>query len=143
MLISFIYVLFVILTLLLALIDCSTMRLPDKLTFPLLGIGLLFSGLKGSQVLFDNGVAALLIGGLFALVAYFYPSGIGMGDAKYVTALTLFLGPLPTIVALVIGTFSALIVYGGFIVLKRITVTQQIPYGPFLTIGAWVAMIVF
>lgn len=118
------------------------MRLPDKLTFPLLGIGLLFSGLKGSQVLFDNGVAALFIGGLFALVAYFYPNGMGMGDAKYVTALTLFLGPLPVMVTLVWAILLALILGGVLIVSKRITLKQQVPFGPFLTIGAWMTMII-
>lgn len=143
MLISFIYVLFVILTLLLAVTDYFMMRLPDKLTFPLLGIGLLFSGLKGSQVLFDNGVAALFIGGLFALVAYFYPCGMGMGDAKYVAALTLFLGPLPVLVTLVWSILLALILGGVLIISKRMTLKQQIPFGPFLTIGAWITMIVF
>nr|WP_157385225.1 A24 family peptidase [Desulfitobacterium hafniense] len=143
MLTGFLYFLFVILTFLLAVTDYFIMRLPDKLTFPLLGIGLLFSGLKGSQVLFDNGVAALFIGGLFALVAYFYPRGMGMGDAKYVTGLALFLG-LPSIVfTLALATSAALILGGFLIISKRIKLKQQMPFGPFLTIGAWLTMIVF
>lgn len=137
------YFAFILITLLLAVIDYFTMRLPDKLTLSLLGIGLLYSGLMGIQTLLQNAVTALFIGGVFAIVAYVYPKGMGMGDAKYVTALALFLGLMPVTLALAVATLAALVICAILIVSKRITIRQQIPFGPFLTAGAWVAIIIF
>jgi len=133
---------FVLLTLLLAVIDFFTMRLPDKLTIPLAGVGLLHSSLMGSHILIQNGLAALVLGGLFLLAALIYPKGIGMGDAKYVTALTLFLGFPAIMITLVIATVIALLIGGIFLATKRKTVKDQIPFGPFLTIGAWLTMLI-
>ncbi|MCO5386989.1 MAG: A24 family peptidase [Desulfosporosinus sp.] len=134
---------FVLLTLLLAVIDFFTMRLPDKLTIPLAGVGLLHSSLMGSHILIQNGLAALVLGGLFLLTALIYPKGMGMGDAKYVTALTLFLGFPAIMITLVIATVIALLIGGIFLATKKKTVKDQIPFGPFLTIGAWLTMLIF
>jgi len=135
--------LFIVLTLFLAVVDYFTMRLPDKLTFPLLGVGLIHAALLGSQVLLQNVLFALIIGGLFALVAHIYPNGMGMGDAKYVTALALFLGFPAVIITLSVATFTALLVGGILLLRKHITLKQHIPFGPFLTIGAWFSLKIF
>lgn len=143
MIIALLNYIFVLLTLFLAIIDYSTMRLPDKLTIPLVGVGLLHSGLMGSHILIQNGLAALIIGGLFFFIALVYPRGMGMGDVKYVTALALFLGFFAVIVTLTLATVLAILIGGIILAMKKKTIKDQIPFGPFLTIGAWLAMIIF
>lgn len=135
-------VIFIVLTLLLAVVDFIMMRLPDKLTFPLLGVALIHAALLGSQVLLQNGITALIIGGLFALIALIYPRGMGWGDVKYVTGLALFLGFPAEPLALLMATFMALLLGGILILLKRMDLRQQISFGPFLTLGAWISLFV-
>ena len=85
------------------------------------------------------GAAAGLVLGLPALLK---PSGMGMGDAKLVAVLGLYLGAAVApafLVAFVLGTIVgiAIIMRKGMIQGRK----TAVPFGPFLAIGALVGIL--
>lgn len=131
---------FVALLLVLAGIDFDTFRLPDVFTLPLLAVGL-FAGffLPGGLTGWESLGSAIGAGGFFGLIAWFYPKGMGLGDVKLIAALGAFLG-FPNIliaifIASVMGSLVGLLLLG----LKRMGFREQIPFGPYLVLGALMA----
>lgn len=121
----------------LAFIDFDTFRLPDVLTLPLLGLGLLGAFLiPGNPTGWESVYSALGAGGVFLAIALAYPQGMGLGDVKLVAALGAFLGFPAIFLSVFIGSFIGALV-GIFLLLtgqKRFR--QQIPFGPYLALGA-------
>ncbi|HEV2813566.1 MAG TPA: prepilin peptidase [Solirubrobacteraceae bacterium] len=124
-----------------ALIDLERQIIPNKLTGPAalaaLGLGLALD--PGGEP--ERLLAALAFGGVFALPA-FIGAGMGMGDAKLVGVLGLFLGwhaGLAILVALVVGTVV------GIAIIARVGMTRGrktgVPFGPFLALGGLVAVL--
>jgi leader peptidase (prepilin peptidase) / N-methyltransferase len=75
-------------------LDLEHYWLPDRLTMPLLGLGLVF----GPAAPFDRVIAALIGGGGFLAIALLYRrlrgrEGLGLGDAKLMAALGAWLSP--------------------------------------------------
>lgn len=125
--------------LVLAVIDWDTFRLPDIFTLPLLIMGIV-AGFYFPQAPsgWESLGAALGIGGLFWLVSMIYPEGMGLGDVKFVAGLGAFLGAnilITIFIASVTGSIVALII----IFLKRKSFRDQIPFGPYLALGASIA----
>ena len=128
---------FVAVLLALSFIDLDTFRLPDVLTLPLLGLGILGAFLiPGNPSGWESVLSALGAGGLFWFIARVYPQGMGFGDVKLVAAMGAFLGFPSIFLAVFMGSFVGALV-GIFLLLtgqKRFR--QQIPFGPYLALGA-------
>jgi leader peptidase (prepilin peptidase)/N-methyltransferase len=137
---------FLALTLLLAT-DLDQRLLPDVVTLPLIAITLvlavggwnpLVAGQLGWAV-----VAALAIPGfLFALSIPFGSGAIGMGDLKLLVSVGLLTGLARSVSGLVVGALAAGVVIGVLLVLRRVTLRTYIPFGPFLILGAYWAVLV-
>jgi leader peptidase (prepilin peptidase)/N-methyltransferase len=137
---------FLALTLLLAT-DLDQRLLPDLVTLPLVPITLvlavagwnpLVAGHLGSAVL-----AALVIPGfLFAVSIPFGSGAIGMGDLKLLVSVGLLTGLERSIAGLVVGALAAGAVIGVLLVLRRVTLRTYVPFGPFLILGAFWAVLV-
>jgi leader peptidase (prepilin peptidase) / N-methyltransferase len=87
-------------------------------------------------------IAAAAAGGFFLLAALAYPRGMGMGDVKLAAVLGLFLGRsvAPAVfLALMSGTLvgAAIIARKG----AREGRKTAVPFGPFLALGAVVALL--
>jgi len=133
----------------LALIDLDVHRLPDVLTLPsyvvggvLLVLPALFDGSWG-----DYGRAWLAAAVLFAfyfVLLLIYPAGMGFGDVKLAGVLGLHLGFLGW-GTLVVGGFMGFLlgaVVGGLLMLtRRATRKSKIPFGPFMLVGALIAVL--
>jgi leader peptidase (prepilin peptidase)/N-methyltransferase len=131
-----------------ALIDLDTTYLPDDLTLPLIGLGLLGAGLGWTGVAFEDAAWGAFAGyGALWLLAFSYKKlrgveGMGEGDFKLLAGLGALLGwqLLPSIVLLASGVGAAvgigLIAFGGH---KR---EVPIPFGPYL-VGGGIAAIFF
>lgn len=133
---------FVAMLVALAFIDLDTFRLPDVLTLPLLGIGLLGAFLiPGNPSGWESLLSALGAGGLFWIIALVYPQGMGLGDVKLVAAMGAFLGFPGIFLSVFVGSFVG--AFLGIILLfvgqKRFR--QQIPFGPYLALGAILTML--
>lgn len=137
---------FLALTLLLAT-DLDQRLLPDLVTLPLAAVTLiaavagwnpLVAGQLGWAVL-----AALAIPGfLYAISIPFGAGAIGMGDLKLLVSVGLLTGLVRSIAGLVVGALVAGAVIGLLLVLRRVTLRTYIPFGPFLIIGAFWAVLV-
>lgn len=126
----------------LSLIDLDTFRLPDALTLPLLGIGILGAFfIPGNPGGWESVFSALGAGGIFWGIARIYPQGMGLGDVKLVAALGAFLGFPAIFLAVFIGSFVGAFTGIFLLLLGRQRFRQQIPFGPFLAVGAYLTLL--
>jgi leader peptidase (prepilin peptidase) / N-methyltransferase len=127
----------------LSAIDLNRYQLPDVITLPLAGSGLLISFWLGTMPLWWSAASAalgfLLLAGL-ARVYYHLRgrAGLGLGDAKLLAASGAWLGAetLPTV--LLWATGAALVCV--LVAARRDTSLSgatRIPFGPFLCFGTW------
>ena len=139
--------LFASILIVLAFIDLEHLILPDRLTLGGAVLGLaLFPWLpwKGSLVDHLVGLAlgpGLLLGlyGLWYLIRRV--EGLGLGDVKMMAMVGAFLGWRGSLMTLFLGTLSALAVALGFMATGRMGLKNKIPFGPFLALGAFVALL--
>ena len=125
-----------------ALIDLDHRIIPNRLTLPAAIIAIVLGTVldPGGEVeRLIAGAAAAAVLGLPALIR---PSGMGMGDAKLVGVLGLFLG------AAVVPAFFVAFVAGtviGIAIIMRKGMSQgrktAVPFGPFLALGAIVGVL--
>jgi leader peptidase (prepilin peptidase)/N-methyltransferase len=123
------------------LIDLDHRIIPNKLMLlgAVLAPALVF--LTRPDDLVEHAVAGVAAGGFFLLAVLAYPRGMGMGDVKLAAVLGLFLGRAvgPAVfVALLSGTLvgAAVIARKG----AREGRKTAVPFGPFLALGAVVAL---
>lgn len=125
----------------LSFIDLDTFRLPDVLTLPLWSLGLLGAFLiPGSPTGWESVLSSIGAGGLFWIIAKVCPQGMGLGDVKLVAALGAFLGFPSIFLAVFSGSFLGAIVGILLLLTGQKRFRQQIPFGPYLSLGAIVAL---
>ncbi|MFN8216191.1 MAG: A24 family peptidase [Solirubrobacterales bacterium] len=124
------------------LTDLEQRIIPDRILLAgsILALAIVIPTDPGS--LPERAIAAVGAGGLFFLAALAYPGGMGLGDVKLAAAIGLFLGRAvaPAVLfALIAGSAVglALIARHGSAARK-----MAIPFGPFLALGAVLAMLV-
>ncbi|PPS40006.1 prepilin peptidase [Chroococcidiopsis sp. TS-821] len=139
----------------LSLIDLDTMTLPDRLTKSGLVVGLLFgviaslivqAPVEGVAYQFMSRVVGAVLGiWMFDAIALFGSlalgqAAMGAGDAKLAAMLGAWLGwkylLLAGFLACAIGAFIG----GGAIALGILSRRQKMPFGPFLALGAVIAL---
>ncbi|WP_370233761.1 prepilin peptidase [Alloalcanivorax venustensis] len=131
----------------LAVIDLDTTLLPDDLTYPLLWAGLLAAVLGISPVSLPDAVVGAMAGYLALWSLYWVfklltgKEGMGYGDFKLLAALGAWLGwqylPVVVLLSSVVGlVFAVSMMASGSV--KR---DQGIPFGPYLAIAGWIALL--
>ena len=131
----------------LAVIDLDTTLLPDDLTYPLLWAGLLAAVLGVSPVSLPDAVIGAMAGYLALWSLYWVfklltgKEGMGYGDFKLLAALGAWLGwqylPVVVLLSSVVGlVFAVSMMASGSV--KR---DQGIPFGPYLAIAGWIALL--
>ena len=123
------------------LIDLDHRIIPNRLTLIGAVAAPAILALTEPDALPEHLIAAAAAGGFFLVALLAYPRGMGMGDVKLAAMLGLFLGSavVPAIfVALVSGTLvgAAVIARKG----AREGRKTAVPFGPFLALGAVVAL---
>lgn len=130
----------------LTVIDYDTQLLPDNITLPLLWLGLLFNvgavyvPLNAAVIGGVAGYMSLwLVYQLFKLITG--REGMGYGDFKLLAALGAWVGwqQLPLII-LLSSFIGAIIGVGGILLMARDR-SVPIPFGPFLCLAGWVALL--
>ncbi len=130
----------------LACIDFDTELLPDQLTLPLLWAGLLVNALGGftdlAAAVFGAAGGYLFLWSVYRVFKWFTrKEGMGYGDFKLFAAIGAWLGwtALPAVIlfAAVAGLAYALV----SILNKRRTRHQPVPFGPFLAMAGWGALL--
>ena len=130
----------------LTLIDVDHQLLPDDITLPLLWLGLLFN-LGGSYVSLQDAVIGAMAGYLLLWsVSWLFrllsgKEGMGFGDFTLRAALGAWLGwqALPLIILLT--TLVGAVVGVALMVIKRRGREIPIPFGPYLAMAGWIALL--
>lgn len=131
----------------LAVIDLDTTLLPDDLTYPLLWIGLLAALIGVSPVSLADAVAGAMAGYLALWSLYWVfklltgKEGMGYGDFKLLAALGAWLGwqylPLVILLSSLVGLVFAV----AMLATGKLQRRQGIPFGPWLAIAGWIALL--
>ncbi|HAT6344128.1 TPA: prepilin peptidase [Aeromonas hydrophila] len=130
----------------LTFIDLDKMLLPDQLTLPLLWGGLLFNLAGGFAPLADAVIGAMA--GYLVLWSLYWAfklltgkEGMGYGDFKLLAALGAWLGwqalPIVLLLSSLVGAFIGI----GLILLRNHHQNKPIPFGPYLAIAGWIALL--
>ncbi|MGL6427015.1 prepilin peptidase [Aeromonas hydrophila] len=130
----------------LTFIDLDKMLLPDQLTLPLLWGGLLFNLTGGFAPLTDAVIGAMA--GYLVLWSLYWAfklltgkEGMGYGDFKLLAALGAWLGwqalPIVLLLSSLVGAFIGI----GLILLRNHHQNKPIPFGPYLAIAGWIALL--
>ncbi len=126
-------------------IDLVHFIIPNVITIP----GILVGLVAAATILpigIWNALLGVLIGGgvlwLLALVSpyVFGKEGMGGGDIKLLAMIGAFLGWKPTVLTIMIGSIIGSVVGLTLIGLKMMQRDQYIPFGPFLALGAVLAL---
>jgi leader peptidase (prepilin peptidase)/N-methyltransferase len=124
-----------------ALIDLEHRIIPNRIT----ALGAVLALVVG--VALDPGgeperlIAGAGAGGFLLLAALAYPGGMGMGDVKLAAVMGLFLGA-PVAAGILVALLAGVLV-GAVIIARKGANTGRktaVPFGPFLALGALVAV---
>jgi len=129
----------------LSLIDYDTQLLPDVMTLPLLWLGLILS-LWGVFVEPATSIIGAVSGYLVLWLMFQLfklatgKEGMGFGDFKLLAVLGAWLGwqLLPAIILL--SSLAGAVIGISLIVFKKHNKDKPIPYGPYLAIAGWLAL---
>ena len=130
----------------LTMIDVDHQLLPDDITLPLMWLGLLFN-LSAPTSAWPDAVIGAMAGYLILWSIYWLfklltgKEGMGYGDFKLLAALGAWLGwqALPMIILLssLVGAVCGI----ALMVIKRRGKEIPIPFGPYLAMAGWIALL--
>ena len=129
----------------LTMIDVDTQLLPDSITLPLLWLGLI-ANYFGVFTTLNSALWGAIAGYLSLFSVYWLfklitgKEGMGFGDFKLLAALGAWLGwqMLPQII--ILSAFVGAVIGIGMIVLRGRDKNIPIPFGPYLAIAGWIAL---
>jgi leader peptidase (prepilin peptidase)/N-methyltransferase len=130
----------------LAVIDLDCLRLPDRLTLPSYGAGLVLLAIPADWSALGRGVlGAVAAGGAALLLALVAPSGgLGFGDVKLLGLLGLFLGWLGwgvLVLGVAFGFALGAVAAIAMLASRRAGLRDHLAFGPWLIAGALVAVV--
>ncbi|MCU1587488.1 MAG: Prepilin peptidase [Frankiales bacterium] len=144
------YLYFVAVGVALALIDFDVHRLPDALTLPSYGVGLVLLGGAAAvdgewHALLRAVICAAIAFGFYFAVWFAYPAGMGFGDVKLAGVVGLYLGWLSygiLATGLFLGFFLGAVISVGLVAFAGAGRKTRVPFGPFMLVGAYLAFLV-
>lgn len=122
-------------------IDLRHRIIPDFMVLIALIIGMIFSFITHSSFL-DTILGMICGGGLLFLLALI-PNVMGGGDIKLMFAIGAFLGVKGTLWALLLAFIISSIISIALILLKIKGTKDYIPFGPFLSLGSFISLLIF
>jgi leader peptidase (prepilin peptidase)/N-methyltransferase len=127
--------------LIVSFIDLAYRIIPDIITLPGIIVGLLASTLATSVGFGSALLGATVGGGLFLLIAIMSRGGMGGGDIKLTAMIGAFLGWQGVFVTIFLAALSGAISGLFLIVVKKRGRKDALPFGPFLALGALLALL--
>ncbi len=127
--------------------DLKHFIIPDKIIYPAIGIALIYNFYQLltthyplSTVL--NNLYAAFGAAVFFLAIVLVSRGkwMGLGDVKLSFLMGLFLGFPNILIALFFAFLIGAIIGVGLILAKRKTLKSEVPFGPFLVTGTFIAL---
>jgi len=126
-------------------IDLHHQIIPDAISLPGIGVGLLASWVLPDASVVNALLGVLLGGGSLFLVATLYQwlfkrEGMGGGDVKLLAMIGAFLGWKAVILTILLSSLIGSIVGITVMIWKGRDFKYAIPFGPFLSLGAVMAL---
>ena len=128
-------------------IDIDFQIIPDLITIPGMILGLAVSFLPDGIGIVNAVIGLIVGGGALYLIAMlgdwlFKKESMGGGDIKMTAMLGAFLGWQKVVIIFFGGAFIGLIIAIALMALsKKVRSTRVIPFGPFLAVAAFIAII--
>ncbi len=141
---ALVFFVFFSLLMILSLIDWDTFTLPDSLNLGGLALGLLSSLFREDFGLLSSLMGALFGGGLFLALYLYYvklrkTEGLGFGDVKLMAFIGSVVGIKGVLLSVFLGAFLGL-AYALPLIIKNRSMQFAIPFGPFLSLGCFVGI---
>lgn len=126
-------------------IDLAHQIIPDVITLPGIPLGLLSAATVLPITVLDSFLGVVVGGGLLWLMAWVSPylfgkEGMGGGDIKLLAMVGAVLGWKPTLLTILVGSLSGAVVGLALIGAGLLRRDQYVPFGPFLALGAVIAL---
>lgn len=122
------------------LTDLDLRVIPNKVVLFGAIVAIAIAAASDPDSLLERGIAASAAGGFLFLIALAYPRGMGMGDAKLVAMMGLYLGRAVA-PALLIGLAAGAAV-GAYLIARHGSEARKraVPFGPFLALGGVIGL---
>lgn len=118
--------------------DLKHFIIPDKIIYPAIGIVCLYNIY---QLAINNFLSAFGATAFFlAIVLISRGKWMGIGDIKLAFLIGLFLGWPNILVALFLSFFIGSLIGAGLIISGKKTLKSEVPFGPFLVTGTFIAL---
>jgi len=132
-----------------SIIDLKVHKIPNKITYSGFSLLMLLTAVEALEVhslkpLVEGVESVVVFGGSLVLLAIL-SRGMGLGDAKLVAMLALALAPfglMATLYGLVVAFLAGSIVGVILMAAGKATRKSAIPFGPFITLGFLLVLIV-
>jgi leader peptidase (prepilin peptidase)/N-methyltransferase len=139
------YFSFVAALIVITVIDLFHQIIPDAISIPGIGVGLLGSLIIPYITFFNSLIGILVGGGSLFLVATLYQwlfkrEGMGGGDVKLLAMIGGFLGWKAVILTILLSSFIGSVIGIAIMLLKGKDFKYAIPFGPFLSLGAVISL---
>lgn len=134
---------FVSILIIITFIDLDYLLIHDKITYPVIIIGLILQSIFSSL---SQAIIGFFIGGgiiyLFILLGklFYGQDGMGGGDVKLGALIGVYLGWKMTFLSIFLACVVGSIISGILIMLKKKKRSDYIAFGPFMALGAVVAL---
>jgi leader peptidase (prepilin peptidase)/N-methyltransferase len=116
-------------------IDLVHQIIPDVVTLPGIGAGVLANLVTGRVTVIDSLLGILVGGGTFFVIILASRGGMGGGDMKLGAMLGAFLGWKITLIALLVAVLTGGAVAVVLLLAKAKRRKDPVPFGPFLALG--------
>jgi len=136
------YLLFIASALIIIFIyDLKHYLIPDKVLFPAIAVSLIYNLINFQNIL--NALLAVVIGSGFFLFIFLISRGraMGFGDVKLAILMGFLLGFPNILVALFLAFFFGAIIGLILMIYKGKSLKSEIPFGPFLIAGTFIALL--
>ncbi len=130
----------------LTFIDIDHQLLPDRITLPLLWLGLLINS-QNSFTSLGYAVWGAALGYLSLWSVYWLfklitgKEGMGYGDFKLLAALGAWCGATALPLLILLSSVTGVILAVGMMLFNRHEAKNPLPFGPYLAIAGWVALL--
>ncbi len=126
-------------------IDLDHQIIPNAITLPGIPLGLLSGLLLGQPPFLDRLIGSLAGAGFLYLMLFYGgvmygQEAMGEGDLNLIALVGAFLGWKGVAVTILVGCMVGSVVGLSLMALRRVSRRQHIPFGPFLSLGAVVAL---
>ncbi|MEE9573430.1 MAG: prepilin peptidase [Candidatus Neomarinimicrobiota bacterium] len=141
---TFLLMMFFSIVIIITFIDIDVQLIPNNLLITSSLPIIVFILINQSNSYLNHIKGAILLLSIFLLIGYigkliYKVDSMGMGDVKYAAVIGLLLGWEKGILAFVLAFFSAAAIIVIVSVYKKLSNKQRIPFGPFLSIGCFIA----